>query len=159
MELNSDYWTKSLLPCMQFRFQSDINLVGLVFQIWSVPVGYEDLTGALEPITNGEIFGINNEHYPSMFHDFSRSNRAFKLEKRSIKVEKQQHNVQKPIKDKSKRATHIYSFHSQLHHGFTDRRPIKMLQKITTISPSPGEYPLQEFSALWLAMISSGTIL
>ena len=60
---------------MQPRFQSDINLVGLVFQIWSVPVGYEDLAGALEPITNGEIFGMNNEHYLSTFHDFSRSNR------------------------------------------------------------------------------------
>ena len=28
---------------MQPRFQSDINLIGLVFQIWSLPVGYEDL--------------------------------------------------------------------------------------------------------------------
>ena len=28
---------------MQPRFQSDINLIGLVFQIWSVPFGYEDL--------------------------------------------------------------------------------------------------------------------
>ena len=42
MVLNSDYWTISLFP-MQPRFQSDINLIGLVFQIWSLPVGYEDL--------------------------------------------------------------------------------------------------------------------
>ena len=66
---------------MQSRFQSYLNLVGLLFQIWSVPVGYEDLAGALEPITNGEIFGMNNEHYPSIFNDFSRSNRPFNLEK------------------------------------------------------------------------------
>ena len=68
--------------------------------------------------------------------------------KLSILVEKQQHNVQKPTKDESKGATHIYSLHSQLHHGLTDRRTINMLQKITTISPSPGEFPLQEFTAL-----------
>ena len=41
MVLNSDYWTISLFP-MQPRFQSDINLIGLVFQIWSLPVN-EDL--------------------------------------------------------------------------------------------------------------------
>ena len=58
----------------------------------------------------------------------------------SILVQKQQHNVQKPIKDESKGATHIYSLHSQLHHGLTDRRPIKCCKR------SPQSHPRLEDS-------------
>ena len=55
-------------------------------------------------------------------------------------MQKQQHNVQKPIKDESKGATHIYSLHSQLHHGVTDRRPIKCCKR------SPQSHPRLEGS-------------
>ena len=31
-----------------------------IFQIWYAPVANEELAGRLEPIRNGEIFGMNN---------------------------------------------------------------------------------------------------
>ena len=40
----------------QPHFQSNIWYIARIFQICLVPVGYEDLTGGLEPIRNGKIF-------------------------------------------------------------------------------------------------------
>ena len=34
--------------------------IALIFQIWYAPIGYEELAGGLEPISNDEIFRMNN---------------------------------------------------------------------------------------------------
>ena len=34
-----------------------------IFQIWSAPVGYEELAGGKEPIRNAKIFRMNNNGY------------------------------------------------------------------------------------------------
>ena len=46
--------------------ESDV-YIALIFWIWSVPVGYEELGAGLEPIRNGKIFWMNNNHrYPCL---------------------------------------------------------------------------------------------
>ena len=53
----------SLLP-KQPRFQPNIPsnrwYIARIFQIWYAPVANKELAGRLEPIRNGEIFGMNN---------------------------------------------------------------------------------------------------
>ena len=46
--------------------ESDV-YIALIFWIWSVPVGYEELAAGLEPIRNGKISWMNNIHcYPCL---------------------------------------------------------------------------------------------
>ena len=38
-----------------------VQYIARILQIWSTPVGYEELAQAFEPIKNGEIFWMNNK--------------------------------------------------------------------------------------------------
>ena len=53
----------SILP-KQPRFQPNLPsnrwYIARIFQIWYAPVANKELAGRLEPIRNGEIFGMNN---------------------------------------------------------------------------------------------------
>ena len=43
-------------PHFQSNIPSSQWYIACIFQIWLLPVGYEELAGGLEPIRNGEIF-------------------------------------------------------------------------------------------------------